>query len=50
MPLGKIEEFQQGQDNWEEYVERLDQFFVANDIQDDNKKRAILLSGMGART
>ena len=50
MPLGKIEEFQQGQDNWEEYVERLDQFFVANDIQDGTKKRAILLSGMGSRT
>ena len=50
MPLGKIEEFQQGQDNWEEYVERLDQFFVANDIHDGDKKRAILLSSMGART
>ncbi|XP_043243629.1 uncharacterized protein K02A2.6-like isoform X2 [Amphibalanus amphitrite] len=50
MPLGKIEEFHQGQDNWEEYAERLDQFFVANDIQDDAKKRAILLSSMGART
>ena len=49
MPLGKIEEFEQDQ-NWDEYVERLDQFFVANDIRAENKKRAILLSSIGART
>ena len=50
MPLGRLEIFDAAEDNWEEYVERLVQFFVANDIEDDVKKRAILLSNVGART
>ena len=50
MPLGRLEIFDAAEDNWEEYVERLVQFFVANDIEDDIKKRAILLSNVGART
>ena len=50
MPLGRLEVFEAAEDNWEEYVERLVQFFVANEIDDDVKKRAILLSNVGART
>ena len=50
MPLGRLEVFDSTEDNWEEYIERLVQFFVANEITDDVKKRAILLSNVGART
>lgn len=35
---------------WEEYCEILDHFFVANDIDNEEKKRAVLLSGMGVQT
>ena len=50
MPLGRVEVFDVAEDNWEEYAERLVQFFIANDIQDEVKKRAILLSNVGPRT
>ncbi|XP_043238896.1 uncharacterized protein K02A2.6-like isoform X2 [Amphibalanus amphitrite] len=50
MPLGRLEVFEAAEDNWEEYIERLVQFFVANEIEEDVKKRAILLSNVGART
>ena len=50
MPLGRLEVFEAAEDNWEEYIERLVQFFVANEIQEDVKKRAILLNNLGART
>ena len=51
MPLGRLEAFDAAEDNWEENVERLVQFFfVSNDIEDDVKKMAILLSNVGART
>ena len=50
MPLGRVEVFDSAEDNWEEYAERLVQFFMANDIQDEVKKRAIFLSNVGPRT
>ena len=40
---GKLESFHEGQDDWESYEERLQQYFVANDIEDAMKQRAILL-------
>ena len=43
-------EFIQGQEDWTAYCERLEQYMVANDIQDVGKKRAILLSACGAAT
>lgn len=45
---GKTEEFKG--DNWDEYVERLDCFFEANEIKDAAKKRQILLATVGAET
>ena len=44
---GKIEELQEGSD-FLEYVERLEQYFAANEITDDDKKRAIFLTVCGA--
>ena len=49
--LGRIEEFSGDNNNsWEEYAERLECFFDANDIDGEEKKRSILLSVCGATT
>ncbi len=45
-----MREFSASSESWVEYVERLEQYFIANDIADANKKRAILLSVVGAST
>ena len=47
--IGKIEEYNEN-DSWIEYTERLEQYFAANEITDNNKKRAVLLSVCGAKT
>ena len=39
-----------GQEDWESYEERLQQYFVANDIAEAEKQRAILLSVCGQST
>ena len=46
---GSISEFAFGSDDVTEWVERLEQWFVANAITDANRKRALLLSNIGAR-
>ena len=48
--LGKVDEFDCTKEDWTQYVERLDHFFVANDITDEGKKRAVLLSVVGSST
>ena len=45
--FGRIDEFEEGQEDWIQYVERLEHFFEANDVSTDAKKRSILLSVMG---
>lgn len=47
--IGKIEEYNEN-DSWIEYTERLEQYFAANEITDNSKKRAVLLSVCGAKT
>ena len=44
--IGKIESFDDTKKNWETYVEREEQLFLANDIDDDHKV-PILLSLIG---
>ena len=46
--FGKVDEFDGAKEEWTQYVERLDHFFAANDIADADKKRAVLLSVVGA--
>ena len=46
--LGAVGAFEEGSEPWSLYQERLEQFFVANDIADD--KRAVLLSSCGRST
>lgn len=49
--LGWIEEFNEGSGHCiDEYLERLECFFIANKIEGDEKKRAVLLSVCGAAT
>ena len=40
---GKIGEFTESEETWTHYVERLEQYFLANDVEDVAKRRAILL-------
>lgn len=36
--IGSLTEFAEGDGDWIEYVERLEHFFLANDISDEGKK------------
>ena len=49
---GKIGEFKESEDMWirYQYVERLEQYFLANEVDDVAKRRAILLSVCGSKT
>ena len=47
---GNMGEFDQAVENWESYIERMEQYFVANDVTSAAKKRAILLSTCGPST
>ena len=44
---GTLTEYAPAHESWTEYVERLELYFVANDIVSDEKKRAILLNACG---
>ena len=46
---GQVSTFDNGED-CTQYIERLDYYFVANGIEDATKRRAILLSVVGANT
>ena len=48
--FGNIGEFQAEKETWQLYVERLTQFYEANDVKALGKKRAILLTVCGAET
>ena len=37
--IGTVKEFEDDNDDWVEYMERVEHFFLANDIDDDNKKK-----------
>ena len=47
---GKLEQFHVRQEDWKSYEEHLQQYFVANDIAEAEKQRAILLSACGQRS
>ena len=48
--FGKLEEFDptSGED-WTQYIERMEFYFLANGVTDAGKQRAILLSTIGAQ-
>ena len=45
--LGLIDSFNHNSDDMSEYIERVDQYFYANDINDAGKKTAIFLTVIG---
>lgn len=47
--IGKLGEFQEGKESFVNYAERMEQFFVANEVKDE-KKVAVLLSVIGHAT
>ena len=47
---GKIGEFEPSVERWDNYIERVNEFFITNGINDKIKKKAILLSSCGAKT
>ena len=47
---GTIGEFRNAQESWQSYVERLQQYFIANDVKTADKQWAVLLSAVGGQT
>ncbi|CAC5401678.1 unnamed protein product [Mytilus coruscus] len=47
---GRIDEFDDNSEDWIQYTERLNHYFIANNIESMEKKRAILLSACGKKT
>ena len=45
--LGKIDEFNCKIDDIDEYYERVEQYFYANDVKDEKKQTAIFLTVIG---
>ncbi|CAI5685796.1 unnamed protein product [Oreochromis niloticus] len=48
--VGSVVPFDSQLQSWEEYCEILNYFFVVNDIKEEEKKRVVLLSCVGAQT
>ena len=49
MPIGKIEALDETSDDWNACVERVEQYFIANDIKDE-KRVPMILSLMRNKT
>lgn len=47
---GKIGEIKELEESWTLYVERLEQYLLANEVEDFAKRGAILLSVCGSKT
>ena len=47
---GAVVAFDPANDDWSEYVERLEHYFTANDIVEGDKQSAIVLNAVGACT
>ena len=48
--IGIVHNFNEEEDTWKAYIERLGHFFIANDIVTEQKQKAILLSSVGPKT
>ncbi len=48
--IGSLPTFDSKVQVWEEYCEIMEHFFTANDITEEDKKKSILLSVVGAQT
>ena len=49
--FGQVDKFDaHGKESFTNYLERLEFYFIANDIDNDSKKKAMFLSSVGAET
>ena len=48
--LGKTDSFDLKTDNIREYIERVEQYFIANDVTDEKKQTAVFLTIIGNET
>ena len=48
--LGKMDKFIPATGDWTQYIEKMNQFFIANEICEELRKKAILLTSGGAET
>ena len=48
--LGCLEPFDSSNEEWGAYMERMNEFLIANGVEDDRKKVAVLLSTVGPST
>ena len=48
--LGKIEPFHHATDTWTDYWDMIEQYFLANDIEDNKKRTAMFLTLIGKET
>ena len=48
--FGKIDEFNGENEEWRHYMERMNHFFAANGIENQEKQRSIFLVSVGAKT
>ena len=44
---GKLSEYDSSKEDWQSYIERLELYFTASDIDDEEKRKAILLTSCG---
>ena len=47
--VGRIEEFREEKEEWTQYAERLEHFFAANGITNNDKKCSVFLTVVGAK-
>ena len=45
--FGQVGAFKEGQEEWKQYVKRLEQYLIANGVEDAGKKCAVFLSTIG---
>ena len=48
--FGRISEFDPEREEWSQYAQRLTHFFAANGVEDETKKKEILLAMVGPAT
>ena len=47
--IGKIKEFHDEKEDWDQYAERLEHFFAASRITEAEKKHSVFLTVIGAK-
>lgn len=47
---GRLEEFDENRESWASYAEGCEAYFRANEIEDGEKRKWILLSAVGTQT